>query len=76
MQRAADGRHLLAYADDPDIQDLWERRRRRGRPAPGGLMVTVQNIAADKLDWYIDPTVDAASRHRDRHRRLEGAASA
>jgi hypothetical protein len=57
VQRAADGRHLLAYADDPDIQDLWVDIGAEGALNPLALMVTVQNIAADKLDWYIDPTV-------------------
>ena len=57
MQRAAAGRHLIAYADDPDIQDLWVDVGAEGALSPVSLMVTVQNIAADKLDWYIDPVV-------------------
>lgn len=57
MERSAAGRHLLAYADDPDVQALWDDLGASGTLHPAGLMVTVQNIAADKLDWYIDPTV-------------------
>ncbi|MEQ1786817.1 MAG: DUF4012 domain-containing protein, partial [Acidimicrobiales bacterium] len=57
MERSAAGRHLLAYADDPEIQSLWDDLGASGALHPAGLMVTVQNIAADKLDWYIDPTV-------------------
>jgi hypothetical protein len=57
VQSSAAGRHLLAYADDPEVQDLWDDVGAAGALDPGALMVTVQNIAADKLDWYIDPTV-------------------
>lgn len=57
VQASAAGRHLLAYADDPEVQDLWDDVGAAGGLHPGGLMVTVQNIAANKLDWYIEPTV-------------------
>ena len=45
----------------------------RGRSTPLALMVTVQNIAADKLDWYIDPTVTLRAVPDDRFRCLAGA---
>ena len=57
MQDAAAGRHLLAYAEDDDVQDLFHEVGAAGFLPPSGVMVTVQNIAADKLDWYIDPSV-------------------
>jgi hypothetical protein len=61
IQEAADGRHLLAYAEDHDVQDLFDEIGATGKLYRSGLMVTVQNIAADKLDWYIDPSVTIRS---------------
>ncbi len=58
LQRAARGRHLLAFAEDRTVDDMFEELGAAGALHPNGLMVTVQNIAADKLDWYIDPSVE------------------
>jgi hypothetical protein len=57
LRNAAQGRHLMAYAKDPAVQDLWESIDADGVLDPNTLMVTVQNISANKLDWYIDPEV-------------------
>jgi hypothetical protein len=57
LRRAAEGRHLLASSADPDVQALWESIGADGSLLPSGLMVTAQNVAANKLDWYIDPKV-------------------
>ena len=57
LQRAAEGRHLLASSADPDVQALWTSIGADGSLSPAGLMVTAQNVAANKLDWYIDPRV-------------------
>lgn len=57
MRDAAAGRHLLAYAEDEEVQAMFDELGASGALHPAGLMVTVQNIAADKLDWYIDPRV-------------------
>ncbi len=57
LQQAAKGRHLLASSTDPDVQALWESIGADGGLPEEGLMVTVQNVAANKLDWYIDPEV-------------------
>jgi hypothetical protein len=57
LQQAAKGRHLLASSADPDVLSLWESIGADGSLPPEGLMVTVQNVAANKLDWYIDPEV-------------------
>jgi hypothetical protein len=61
LRTAAAGRHLLAYADDPDIQAMFEDLHADGSLPADGLMVTVQNIAASKLDFYINPTVSMRS---------------
>jgi hypothetical protein len=57
MRDAAKGRHLLAQSDDPAVQELWESVGADGRLNPLGLMVTVQNIGANKLDWFVQPSV-------------------
>ena len=57
LQDAAAGRHLLAYAEEEDVQEMFDDMGASGGLNPASLMVTVQNIAADKLDWYIDPSV-------------------
>jgi hypothetical protein len=57
LQQAAVGRHLLAHSSDPAVQELWESIGADGSLNPLGLMVAVENVAANKLDWYIDPKV-------------------
>lgn len=57
LREAALGRHLLAWSADPDVQAIWESVYATGELPEFGLMVTAQNIAANKLDWYIDPKV-------------------
>ena len=57
LREAAKGRHLLASSADPDVQALWESIGADGSLPESGLMVTAQNVAANKLDWYLDPTV-------------------
>ena len=66
MRRAAGGRHLLAYAEDDTVQEMFSEIGATGALHPAGLMVTVQNIAADKLDWYIDPSVTIRSTRDER----------
>jgi hypothetical protein len=61
MRRSAAGRHLLAFAEDRTVQEMFTELGAAGALHPDGLMVTVQNIAADKLDWYIDPAVSIRS---------------
>lgn len=57
LREAAYGRHLLAHSTDPAVQSLWESIGADGSLDAAGLMVTAQNVAANKLDWYIDPQV-------------------
>jgi hypothetical protein len=57
LRDAAQGRHLLAQSDDPAVQDLWESVGADGRLEVLDLMVTVQNVAANKMDWFIEPEV-------------------
>jgi hypothetical protein len=57
LREAATGRHLIAHSTDPAVQTLWESIGADGALNPFGLMVAVENVAANKLDWYIDPKV-------------------
>jgi hypothetical protein len=57
MRDAAKGRHLLAHSDDPAVQSLWASVGADGKLPEAGLMVTVQNVDANKLDWFVQPTV-------------------
>ena len=57
LRDAATGRHLLAQSDDPAVQELWESVGADGRLSPFGLMVAVDNIGANKLDWFVQPSV-------------------
>jgi hypothetical protein len=51
------GRHIMAWAKDPGLQKIWERAGIDGRLDRNGLMVNLENISANKLDWYITPKV-------------------
>ena len=57
LREAAYGRHLLAHSTDPAVQSLWKSIGADGSLDPPGLMVTAENIAANKLDWYLEPNV-------------------
>lgn len=57
LTRAAEGRHLMGYADDPDVQALWESLGADGALGPDSFLVAAQNASASKRDYYLDPEV-------------------
>jgi hypothetical protein len=57
LSAVAKGRHLLAYSSDPWLQLVWRRAGLDGAVPDNGLMVALQNISANKLDYYIRPVV-------------------
>ena len=57
LREAARGRHLLAHSDDRAVQELWESVGADGSLPPTGLMVAVENIGGNKLDWFVQPSV-------------------
>lgn len=59
LQRAAEGRHLMAWSPDPVLEDLFASFGAAGIIAPHETLVSFQNTGANKLDWYIEPTIDA-----------------
>lgn len=57
LQKAAQGRNLLAWSSDPDIQDLWEILEADGSLNEFAFLVSFQNASASKRDYYIEPDV-------------------
>jgi hypothetical protein len=61
LSDAAKGRHLQAWSRDPAEEKLWEQLGADGGLDGHQLGVLVTNVSANKLDWYIDPTIDIRS---------------
>ena len=61
LQRAAEGRHLMAWSRDPVLQELFGSLEIDGDVEPVDTLVSVQNTAANKLDWYIEPSVSVTA---------------
>jgi hypothetical protein len=57
LSAAGKGRHLLAWSTDPALRMVFERAGIDGRLNPNGLMINLQNISANKLDWYLRPRI-------------------
>ena len=57
LRKAAEGRHLMAWSRDAGMQRLWRQVGATGELTSSGLMVAVQNISANKLDYFIKPRV-------------------
>ena len=56
LLESSQGRHLMIWADDAPLQDVWEELGVDGSLDPNGLMISFQNYAANKIDWYLRPT--------------------
>lgn len=64
LQRAAQGRHFMAWSRDGTLQELFESFGAAGAVSPFHTLVSVQNTGANKLDWYIRPRVDVRAEPR------------
>lgn len=62
------GRHILAWSADPAVQQAWDQLGVDGALSPDGLLVSVENVSANKLDYYIRPVIDLAT-----HRQADGS---
>ncbi len=62
----APGRHILAWSADPAIQATWERMGIAGAMRPDSMLVSVENISGNKLDYYIIPYVGLDVRRDER----------
>lgn len=58
LTRAAEGRHLMGWSEDPDVQALWESMGADGAISEDSFLVAAQNASASKRDYYLDPEVD------------------
>ncbi len=50
---AAQGRHLMAWANKSALQGAWESLGVAGKLDAEGLLIAVQNHGGYKLDWYL-----------------------
>ena len=57
LASAAEGRHVLGWADDADVQDLFEALGADGALSERSLLVSFQNASASKRDYYTDTDV-------------------
>jgi len=55
LLESSQGRHLMIWADDAPLQHVWQELGVDGSLVPNGLMISFQNYAANKLDWYLRP---------------------
>jgi hypothetical protein len=58
LRSAARGRHLLAWSARPAEEDAWRRLGVDGSLERDALMLTVQNHAGNKLDWFLRPAMN------------------
>jgi hypothetical protein len=62
LQKAAEGRHVLAWSSKPDQQRAWKAAGVSGRLHRDSLLLAVQNRAGNKLDQFLP--VQGAITHR------------
>jgi uncharacterized protein DUF4012 len=60
--RAAEGRHLLLWSSRPVEQHAWQRLGVDGSLDHDGLMISIQNHAGNKLDWFLRSSVDVTAK--------------
>lgn len=58
LQEAAEGRHMMVWSRDPVLQELFTDFGVHGAIGPFDTLVSFLNTAANKLDWYIDPSIE------------------
>lgn len=74
---SAEGRHLLAWSDDRDLQVLWETLGADGDLGPESFMISVQNATGSKRDYYLNPSmsIQALDDDREDHQRYRATAT-
>jgi Protein of unknown function (DUF4012) len=71
LSQAVKGRHLLAWSAISDDQDLWTKVGATGQILPFGMLVSPQNVSANKLDYFIRPKVAMTVKRRDTFRQVD-----
>jgi hypothetical protein len=54
LARAGNGRHVMIWSAQPDMEALWSRAGGAGQLGSQDLMTTVLNFGTNKLDWFLD----------------------
>jgi hypothetical protein len=67
----ARGRHLLAWSSNPAEEAMWTKLGFDGALRPDGLMVSVQNVSASKLDYFINPKVGVHVQPFSEHQQVD-----
>jgi hypothetical protein len=57
LAAAGKGRHLMAWSADKDMRLVWRRAGLDGALKSNDFMIILQNVSANKLDYYIRPRV-------------------
>ncbi len=71
LKEDAKGRHLLAWSANPAEQAMWVKVGADGAIGPDDMMVSVQNLSASKLDFFIRPTVTMTAELLSDHQQIE-----
>ena len=58
MTTATQGRHLMMWSKQPNVQSIWEQAGVAGRLEPDSMMTAVINRGANKLDQYLSVDSD------------------
>lgn len=58
LRNAVRGRHILAWSSDPEVQAGWEAAEMSGTLDVDSIMVSVLNRGINKLDPFLDVSVD------------------
>ncbi|MDQ1419901.1 MAG: hypothetical protein QOJ52_1863 [Acidimicrobiaceae bacterium] len=71
LQIDAKGRHLLAWSADPGEETMWAKLGADGALGPNKMMVSVQNVSASKLDFFIKPIVTMQVQRFSEHQQVD-----
>ncbi|HEX3426521.1 MAG TPA: DUF4012 domain-containing protein [Acidimicrobiales bacterium] len=71
LEQDAKGRHLMAWSPDPAEEAMWTKLGAAGSLGANDLMVSVQNLSASKLDFFIKPIVTMAVQQFADHQRVD-----
>jgi Protein of unknown function (DUF4012) len=71
LKQDAAGRHLLAWSASRAEEALWVKLGADGALAPDDFMVSVQNVSASKLDYFIQPIVTMQTQQLADHQQID-----